>query len=149
MGFVCPSVEAGLMDVIIPGMSMALPGNGGGCLGGQGFFWVRISNPSSVTGCYCTLVYVCEQVRLCMTGCLFSLLTAFILASRPLRMSVAVSSLSLCLLCAVCAPLCVRTGSGETQCLGHSCLGGSWQRLLGAVAPQGSYLTSGPGSCKM
>lgn len=38
VGFVCPSVEAGLMDVIIPGMSMALPGNGGGCLGGQGVF---------------------------------------------------------------------------------------------------------------
>lgn len=67
-----------------------------------------------VTGCYCTLVYVCERARLCMTGCVFSLVTAFILASRPLRMSVAVSSLSLCLLCAVCAPLYTHTGSSVT-----------------------------------
>lgn len=54
VGLVCPSVEAGLMDVIIPGMSVALPGNGGGCLGGQGFFWVCISNPS----CYWVLLYI-------------------------------------------------------------------------------------------
>lgn len=54
VGLVCPSVEAGLMDVIIPGMSVALPGHGGGCLGGQGFFWVCISNPS----CYWVLLYI-------------------------------------------------------------------------------------------
>lgn len=38
VGFVCLSVKAGLMDVITPGMSMAVSGNGGGRLGGEGFF---------------------------------------------------------------------------------------------------------------
>lgn len=38
VGFVCLSMKAGLMDVITPGMSMAISGNGGGHLGGEGFF---------------------------------------------------------------------------------------------------------------
>lgn len=37
VGFVCLSVEAGLMEVVTPSMSVALSGMGG-CLGGKGFF---------------------------------------------------------------------------------------------------------------
>lgn len=88
-----------------------------------------------------------------MTGCLFSLVTAFILASRPLRMSAAVSSLSLCLLYAGCAPLYIHTGGSVTQWLGAQLL----RCKLGEhLSPQVSRITSGklfnlsgPVSCKM
>lgn len=101
VGFVCPSVEAGLMDVVIPGMSVAYLGMGEAAWVDRDFSGCAFPI-LHITGCYCTLVHVCERVRLCMTGCLFSLVTAFILASRPLRMSGCFVTFAVPAVCCVC-----------------------------------------------
>lgn len=59
VGFVCLFVESGLMDVVIPGMSMALSGNGGRGLPGwreiflSAFLVLHLSLGMIVNLCMC------------------------------------------------------------------------------------------------
>lgn len=91
----------------------------GACLGGEGFYWVWIYHPLSVMGVIVSLRMCVNRsvfVWLCVSE--FALVTrAFILASQPLE-NVCVLSFPLYLLRAMCAFVCIYTGSSVTKWLG-------------------------------